>query len=108
MKKTAYAFALVILMLIGADSLSEAQTASPAVIGQDAPMLRPTRLVTAAAALPGDYGWLQPSLVSPAYADPREGAGPRLEEEQVPITTGAWLMGCGLVAFIISRKRFHS
>ena len=95
-------------MLLGSHPLPAAE---PAPVLAEARDSRTTE-VSGSAALPitADVGWLQPSLTSPAYAGPVAEAPGRMAEDdhQVPLTTGAWLMGCGLVVFVISRKRFRS
>ena len=123
MKQTAYALALVALMLVFAAPPLFAADATPSpAAGHDAPEVIATRLGLRTLAggppadksdvvlLSGDFGWQQPSLVSQAYAGPADGVPAPAEpgEETVPLTTGAWLMGLGLVAFVISRKRFKS
>ena len=109
MKKTAYALALVTLILLGAYPLLAAdgnRDFQTVVSTQQTASTQPASLLS----FSGDFAWLQPSLVSPAYAGAPGHRLARAEkrQQQVPLTTGAWLMGLGLVAFIISRKRFRS
>jgi len=126
MKKTAYALALVTLILLGAYPLLAADAAPSSVAGLESQTVVPTRQGartfandvsvpdTTVLAASGDFDWLQPSLVTKAYAGPTAGspshrlARAEKRQQQVPLTTGAWLMGLGLVAFIISRKRFNA
>ena len=122
MKKTAYALALVTLILLGAYPLIAADSAPSSVASLESQTVVSTRQgartfvdgvpVQDATVLAssGDFGWLQPSLVTDAYAGTPGHRLARTEknQQQVPLTTGAWLMGLGLVAFIISRKRFNS
>ena len=119
MKKTAYALALVILMMLGSHPLFAADLAPSSVTDRDSQMVASTHqnLRTQNAGLfsfAGDFGWLQPSLATHAHAGPTAGtpayrlARAEKYQQQVPFTTGAWLMGLGLVAFVISRKRFRT
>lgn len=119
MKKTAYALALVTLILIGAYPLLAAEMAPSCVTDRGSQIVASTHqsLRTQNAgvfSLAGDFGWMQPSLATHAYAGTsvvtptHRLALAEKNQQQVPFTTGAWLMGCGLVAFIISRKRFRT
>ena len=121
MKKTAYALALVTLILLGAYPLLAADSAPFSVASSESQTVStrqgartfvdgvPVQDATILASSV-DFGWLQPSLVTDAYAGVPGHRMGRSEEknQQVPLTTGAWLMSLGLVAFIISRKRFNS
>lgn len=115
MKKTAYALALVALMLLGAYPLLAADVTPSSAADHDSQIAAATyqglRTQNAGVfSFAGDFGWLQPSLATRAYAGTPGHRLARAEKSQqkVPFTTGAWLMGLGLVAFIISRKRFNS
>ena len=113
MKKTAYALALVALILLGAYPLFAADVNRDAQTVSSAQQGGPTQYASVLS-FSGDFGWLQPSLATQAYAGPTTGmpthrlARAEKRQQQVPFTTGAWLMGLGLVAFIISRKRFRT
>ena len=122
MKKTAYALALVTLILLGAYPLLTADSVSSSFTSPESQTVVATRQgartfvdgvpVQDATVLAssGDFGWLQPSLVTDAHAGTPGHRLARAEKkkQQVPLTTGAWLMSLGLVAFVISRKRFNS
>lgn len=56
----------------------------------------------------GNSGWLRASFTTEAFAKPSEelAAPDDLDSAEVPLSTGAWFMGLGLVVFIISRDRF--
>jgi len=56
----------------------------------------------------GKSGWLRASFTTEAFAKPSEelAAPDDLDSPEVPLSTGAWFMGLGLVVFIISRDRF--
>jgi len=56
----------------------------------------------------GNSGWLRASFTTEAFAKPSEelAAPDNLDSPEVPLSTGAWFMGLGLVVFIISRDRF--
>jgi hypothetical protein len=116
MKKTTPALALVVLMALAIPSLFAAETAPLPVFDQPSTALIATRqgvrtFIDGAPAhhakvitLAGDFGWLQPSLTTAAHAAP----APVAEEHQpAPLDTGAWFIVFGLLAFVISRKRFN-
>jgi hypothetical protein len=117
-KYTALALALVVLLLLSAHPLF---ASDPSLSPDDASLSRcshATRAVTVGCpaeeasvlAYDVDFGWRQPSLFTNAEASSLIPAHPAMpaEEEPMPLTTGAWFMGVGLVVFIISRNRFKN
>ena len=118
MKYTALALTLVVLLLIGAhplfashpplspnaDSLSRSSHATR-TLTDGCPVEEASVLVPDV-----DFGWRQPSLFTNAEASSLIPAHPVMpaEEDPMPLATGAWFMGVGLVVFIISRKRFKN
>ncbi len=64
---------------------------------------------TAILDLSEDNNRRQASLTGMAYAGVRDVTAARVasEENTGAMATGAWLMGAGLVVFVISRKRFR-
>jgi len=117
-KKLAFALAHVFLLLIWVHSLLASEPASYSNNNPGSQTVLATRqggrtLVKGCPVeeatildIPESVFWHQ----SEAYAGSRvhtAAQGPS-EESSVPLATGAWFMGAGLIVFVISRKRFRS
>jgi hypothetical protein len=117
MKMTAPALALVALMALGIPSLFAANTAPATVFAlpsahATAPRLGVSTFTNDKLArnpniprVAGDLGWRPPSLTTPAHAAPSE--IPAEGDQGTPLSIGAWFIGLGFLAFVISRKRFN-
>jgi hypothetical protein len=121
-KKAALALALVVFALLGVRSLFASDSSLPSDAGlpsRNASAVLAT-VPSAVAGSPaeeaavlafnGDSDAHRPSLFTSAEAGVLLKSPPHspADEPPVPLTTGAWLIGIGLMVFVISRKRFRS
>ena len=120
MKKTVCCAVLFVAQLLFANVLPAADPMAPIASGRHVNVMRvderksktvendAASKVSGAVSPVGNSGWLRASFTTEAFAKPSlELAAPDdLDSSEVPLSTGAWFMGLGLVVFIISRDRF--
>ena len=120
MKKTVCCAVLFVAQLLVANVLPAADPVGPIASGRHVNVMTVDEQTSktvedhAASRMSGEVspewnpGWLRASFTTEAFANPSvELAAPDdLDSPEVPLSTGAWFMGIGLVVFIISRDRF--